>query len=1244
MMKFLKTFFVILSFNCLEFTVAQEPKCIWFEECGKIKGLPVNCYNNNTAKPLTDKNSLDVLQKWCPDFVEHYTDRDNTLKTCCAVDQLKTFDTNIVQVANFLNRCPSCMKTFGRFLCEMICSPMQSSFINVTETTISESGKEWVRRMDFFISEEYMQGIYSSCKAVSNPATGERAMDVICGGSVGCTANRWFKFMGENPFIAFVINYVSVIQDNLRNFKPLKVPVKPCNQPFDNATVACSCMDCEESCPVADKLPVPSELPTLGGFDIITLLSAVIFCILSTLFTMYSCLLHFKSKKKSEEQYKDTKYSFVGQIKTIKRGNLEIVFFKIGKNCAERPWIVFMFGVCLITMFSHGIHFVQITTDPVDLWSSSHSQCRQEREYFNKNFKPFFRTQQVIMVPRGIDDVYQNSSNGLIKFGPVFNRTFLGAAKKLQDKIESLGKPDHGLEKVCFAPLTSEFTGPPKLSDCVVQSVWGYFGNKEYKMDRTSRNPDGSTATYLDKFRLCFQNPYNPLCLAPYGGPVDPSATLGGFSKTNEPISKNSPFEKSTALLLTFVLNNNNDKSLLKETLLWEQKFLDFMKNWTKESKPTYMDVAYFSERSAEDELNRESHSDVSTIAISYIVMFLYIVMALGRSKILLSFFGVVLVIASILCSIGFYGLIGVPLSLIVLEVIPFIVLAVGVDNIFLLIRAYQQVKMKVDETVPNYIGRVLSKVGPSIFITTASESICFFIGGLSEMPVVKAFALHAAMALVMNFVLQITFFVGLLAIDARKLKKQKSDEKNFVQDVFKKMYSPFLMNSYVRPFIILLFTAWFCTSIAVIPKIDVGLDVEITMTEDSYVLKFFKYMKQYLSTGPPVYFVVTDGLNLTDKNDQNLLCGGINCNPYSIPNQIYKASKSSEITYINRPSNSWLDDYFDWSSISSCCKYYATNQSFCPHWKHECESCIISKNDLGRPSSESFIKYLPYFLQDNPDKHCSKAGHASYSDAIVIRNDTVGASYFMTFHSVLRTSKDFFESLRSARIISENMTNTIRQIKPNTTAKVFPYSVFYVFYEQYLTIWSVCFNNLVFSLLVVTLIVLILTKFNFKSAVILLIVNTMITVDILAVMYFWNISLNAVSLVNLVMSIGIMVEFCGHTIFHFAKSDILCPIERAKNTCTYVGSSVFSGITMTKFAGLTILGFANSPVFTIFYFRMYMSIVLIAALHGLMFLPVLLSYRGIPIKNIDIDTNFNWPDINKVTLNQDNSQLEVTK
>lgn len=382
------------------------------------------------------------------------------------------------------------------------------------------------------------------------------------------------------------------------------------------------------------------------------------------------------------------------------------------------------------------------------------------------------------------------------------------------------------------------------------------------------------------------------------------------------------------------------------------------MQNWIKTNKSQYMDVAFTSERSIEDELLRESQSDVSTILVSYLIMFAYIAISLGHvehfnrilidSKITLGLGGVVIVLASVVASIGIFAFIGVPATLIIVEVIPFLVLAVGVDNIFILVQTHQRDAKKPTETHAEHVGRILGKVGPSMLLTSVSESFCFFLGGLSDMPAVKAFALYAGMALLIDFLLQITCFVSLLSLDAVRQAENRFDILCFIRGkknellttnnegvlykFFKSIYVPFLMKKIIRIMVMVIFFGWLCSSIAVAPHIDVGLDQELSMPEDSFVLKYFRYLQKYLSIGPPMYFVIKNGLNYSNVMHQNLICGGQFCNKDSMTTQIFVASRTPNTTYLARPASSWIDDYFDWSELSNCCKYFPNNGSFCPH------------------------------------------------------------------------------------------------------------------------------------------------------------------------------------------------------------------------------------------------------------------------------------------------------------------------
>ena len=139
-------------------------------------------------------------------------------------------------------------------------------------------------------------------------------------------------------------------------------------------------------------------------------------------------------------------------------------------------------------------------------------------------------------------------------------------------------------------------------------------------------------------------------------------------------------------------------------------------------------------------------------------------------------------------------------------------------------------------------------------------------------------------------------------------------------------------------------------------------------------------------------------------------------------------------------------------------------------------------------------------------------------------------------------------------------MTSHFQNVTGDPSVEVFTYSVFYVFYEQYLTIVNDAIMNLSICILAVTIITMLMLgkgyfltilevpwkmwkiwqiltlKTGAAAGVCVAITISLIIINLMGVMVVWDISLNAVSLVNLVMATGIAVEFCAHIARSFAK------------------------------------------------------------------------------------------------------------
>ncbi len=429
------------------------------------------------------------------------------------------------------------------------------------------------------------------------------------------------------------------------------------------------------------------------------------------------------------------------------------------------------------------------------------------------------------------------------------------------------------------------------------------------------------------------------------------------------------------------------------------------------------------------------------------------------------------------------------------------------------------------------------------------------------------------------------------------------------MQRFIRKTYAPALLGRKMKVAVVVIFLGIFAAGVALIPEVALGLDQRVAIPDDSYLIPYFNDLYDYFDSGPPVYFVTRE-LNVTERKHQQQICSRFStCQQESLTNVLESERKRSNISYIASPAASWIDDYFRWLDPNAgCCMNHGKPcfEGRDPPW---------NRTLYGMPEGDEFISYLERWVKAPITDDCTLGGQAAYSNALVIdsKRDTIPASHFRTSHTPLRSQEDFIAAYASARRIADGISERMG-------ISVFPYSIFYIFFDQYSTIVSLT-ATLLGSALAMILAISSLLLGSVKTGIVVTIAVTMIVIDIIGTMAIFNVSLNAVSLVNLVICVGIGVEFCAHIAraFMFPSRAVMeraSPFLRGRDARAWtalvnVGGSVFSGITITKLLGVFVLAFTRSKIFEIYYFRIWLALVVFAATHALIFLPVALSFLG---------------------------------
>ncbi|XP_067134140.1 patched domain-containing protein 3-like isoform X1 [Centruroides vittatus] len=513
---------------------------------------------------------------------------------------------------------------------------------------------------------------------------------------------------------------------------------------------------------------------------------------------------------------------------------------------------------------------------------------------------------------------------------------------------------------------------------------------------------------------------------------------------------------------------------------------------------------------------------------------------------------------------------------------IPFLVLVTEIDDAFVLIGCWRITDSK--DTVEKRMKVTYGEAGISITLTSITNFISYCIGMMAPFPFIRIFSYYTATCIIFNFVYQITFFGGCLALSGYREEKNlrsgkfvrceqsnenrenndNTEEEEFTMAVFRDLLGKILSNPLVKIIVIIIYIINLSFGIREIFYIQHGIKYEILFPENSLITLGFRIHYKYFTSYTYPYQIINKTLDYSDIEVQK-----------SIENLFSKLEKHPNIAE-QESTVSWLKFYKEFQK-SPVAKF--------------------SLQGYNMSNKQDFIDGLR-----NVFFHI-RAAESLSNDVVFNRNNTdILYSRFFIMGKNLNSSQTERDTLRD-----------LLKIADESEIPLLVHCMKSGLIEQGIIIGQMIYQLFWITAVLITGVFLLFVP-NLLVAIVVAISVVSSMVETLGYMSLWGVNLDIISTMSLILCVGFSVNYPAHISYAYVMSQSKTTNEKLKDSLYRIGFPILQGSMTT---GLGILILYSDVYFLSTFAKIVILVAIETAFHALFFIPVVLSLIYVILEKI---------------------------